>query len=359
MSRSFAVWGCRDYSSSSGSAYNSDHINFISELHINFWNLSAHKAGYLDFGITFKKPEDNAVANHGAICIFLPFEKESNLFSDLSENLESSRDLVTAVFNEYLIDTKTVDGRHLKLVLANKGELVVNTKLTFSGGELDHRVKVTKIHNGTLIVFKLKDCLSSEETCSHYLRFRIQLNKEDISLLVKTFYPKDLFLKSNIERSDIIDFRLNEQRNLPSEIATTIASAACTPLKCHIFIIRDMIDDCSASGVHYKGSRILESETWKKYFNGNISFGSHDPMIYHWKISNDINSRLNDFSVVVKFKNTKSKLSKIFTYLFYGAALTFVMKFIPTENLNKNLFIFGLLLLITLYIIAHFIKFRK
>lgn len=82
-------------------------------------------------------------------------------------------------------------------------------------------------------------------------------------------------------------------------------------------------------------------------------------MIYHWKISNDINSRLNDFSVVVKFKNTKSKLSKIFAYIFYGAAITFVMKFVPTESLDKNLFIYGSLSLIALYIIAHFIKFRK
>lgn len=359
MSKSFAVWGCRDYHSNSNSDYNSDHINFIDELHINFWNVSAHTFNYLDFGVTFKTPDAPAITEHGAICVFIPFIKNSSDITDLSENLESSRDLVTAVFNEYLIDTKTIDNRHLKLVLANKGELVVNAKLSFSGGELDHRVKITNIHNGTLIVFKLKDCLTFESSCNHYIRFRIKLNESDTAGLVKTFYPKDLFLKSNIERSDIIDFRINEQRNLPTEISTTLASAACTPLKCHLFIIRDMVDDCSASGSNYKGCRILESETWTKYFNRDISFGKNDPMIYHWKISNNPDSRLNDFSVVVKFKNVKSKLSKIFAYMFYGAALTFVMKFIPTEHLDKKIFITGSLLLILLYIIAHFIKFIK
>lgn len=359
MSRSFAVWGCRNYHSSSNSGYNSEHVNFIDEFHVNFWNVSAHSCSYLDFGVTFKTPDDPAITDHGAICIFIPFIKNNNDFTDLSENLESSRDLVTAVFNEYLIDTKTIDGRHLKLILANKGELVVNTKLPFRGGELDHRVKITHIHDGTLIVFKLKDCLTSENLCYHYIRFRINLNKTDISGLVKTFYPKDLFLKSNIERSDIIDFRINEQRNLPSEISTTLASAACTPLKCHLFIIRDMVDDCSASGSNYKGCRILESETWTKYFNRDVSFGKDDPMIYHWKISNKSDSRLNDFSVVVKFKNVKSKLSKIFAYIFYGAALTFIMKFVPTEHLDKKIFILGSLSLIALYIIAHFLKFRK
>lgn len=359
MSRSFAVWGCRDYSSNSNPGYNSDHVNFIDELHVNFWNVSAHSFSYLDFGITFKRPDDSSIAEHGAICLFLPFIKNNNDFTDLSENLESSRDLVTAVFNEYLIDTKTVDGRHLKLVLANKGDLVVNTKLSFRGGELDHRVKVKQIHDGTLIVFKLKDCLSSYNLCNHYIRFRVNLNTSDMPRLVKTFYPKDLFLKSNIERSDIIDFRINEQRNLPAEISTTLASAACTPLKCHLFIIRDMVDDCSASGSNYKGCRILESETWTKYFNRDISFGKDDPMIYHWKISNNSESRLNDFSVVVKFKNVKAKLSKIFAYLFYGAAFTFVMKYIPTESLHKNYFVIGSISLIGLYILAHFIKYRK
>lgn len=354
MSKSFAVWGCRDYRSDSSSTYNPEHKNFINELHINFWNLSAHKFGYLDFGITFEKPDDDTIANHGAICIFLPFEKENCFFSDLSENLESSRDLVTAVFNEYLINTKTVDVRHLKLVLANKGDLVVNTKLTFSGGELDRRVKVTKIHNGTFIVFKLKDCLSSEDA-PHYLRFRVKLNIDDIGVLVKTFYPKDLFLKSNIERSDIIDFRINEQRNLPSEIATTLASAACTPLKTHLFIIRDIVDECSASGSSYKGCRILESETLTKYFDKDISFGDHDPMIYHWKIVNDKKARLNDFSVVVKFKNTKTKFSKIFAYLIYGAAFAFILKFIPTGTY----YICGAILAIAIYILIHLLTYRR
>lgn len=54
MSKSFAIWGCRDYRSNSSSTYNPERNNFINELHINFWNISAHKFCYLDFGITFK-----------------------------------------------------------------------------------------------------------------------------------------------------------------------------------------------------------------------------------------------------------------------------------------------------------------
>ncbi|MDX6043019.1 hypothetical protein [Scandinavium lactucae] len=355
MSRSFAVWGCRNFKIRKTSGYNPTHSNFIDELHINFWNVSSHKLSYLDFGITFRRPEDDEIASNGAICIFLPFKKSTDCFSDLSENLESSKNLVTAVFNEYLINRETVDERHLKLVLDNKGDLIINTKLAFKNSQLDQRVKINDADDGTLIVFKLSDCLSDSQNCKHYIRFRINLNPSDLTNLVKTFYPKDLFLKSNIERSDIIDFRINEQRNLPSEISTTLASAACTPLKTHLFIIRDMVDDCSASGSNYKGCRILESETWTKYFDKSVSFGPHDPMIYHWKIDNSKESRLNDFSVVVKFKNTKAKITKILSYLLYGAAFALMLKFIPA----KEVYIIAAIVSIITYISIHFWKYRK
>ncbi|ECC9576449.1 hypothetical protein CSQ28_002597 [Salmonella enterica subsp. houtenae] len=355
MSRSFAVWGCRNFKIRKVSGYNPAHSSFIDELHINFWNVSSHKLSYLDFGITFHHPVEEEIASNGAICIFLPFKKKPEFFSDLSDNLESSKDLVTAVFNEYLINRETLDERHLKLVLDNKGDLIINTKLAFNNSQLDQRVKISEADDGTLVVFRLNDCLSDSHSCKHYIRFRIKLDPCDLKALVKTFYPKDLFLKSNIERSDIVDFRINEQRNLPSEISTTLASAACTPLKTHLFIIRDMVDECSASGSNYKGCRILESETWTKYFDKSVSFGPHDPMIYHWKIANDKDSRLNDFSVVVKFKNTKTKITKIIFYLLYGAAFAFVLKFIPTQGY----YIAAAFAAIIIYISAHFWTYRK
>ncbi|CAI1620075.1 Uncharacterised protein [Serratia marcescens] len=361
MSRSFAVWGCRNYKDTSKSNYDSTHVNFIDELHINFWSLNSPKQYYLDFGITFRHPGDEDIANNGAVCVYIPFIKSSEDFSDLSHNLDQSRDLVTAVFNEFLISKNNLTERHLEIELANKGSLIINTKLDFSGGELDHRIKTTTMKNGTLLAFKLKHCLSNknELNTKHYIRFRIKLTENDTKSIVKTFYPKDHFLKSSIERSDIIDFRINEQRNLPNEISTTLASAACTPLKCHLFIIRDITDDCSASGSNYKGSRILESETWGKYFDETVSFGKIDPMIYHWKISNDTKSRLNDFSVAVKFKNTRAKISKVFAYLFYALAITYIMKFLPSDILKDKIFFSVAFVLVALYIMLHFIKYRK
>lgn len=92
-----------------------------------------------------------------------------------------------------------------------------------------------------------------------------------------------------------------------------------------------------------------------KIFRKGISFGDHDPMIYHWKIVNDNEKTLNDFSVVVKFKNTKTKFSKIFAYLIYGAAFAFILKFIPTSTY----YIGGAILAIVIYIIIHLWTYRK
>lgn len=357
MSRSFAIWGCRNYHGSSEDAYNETRSDFINELHINFWNITSKKFYHLDFGISFSHPKIEEIYEHGAICLFVPFVKEKETFIDLSKNLESSDELVTAVFNEHIIQKDTINKKHLLLDLTRKGKLLVNTKLDFEGGSLDKRITLKKRIDGTYIFFHLKHCLSKSNECNHYIRFRINLNSSDVASIVKTFYPKDLFLKSNIERSDIIDFRINEQRNLPNEVATTLASASCTPSKYHFFVIRDMVDESSASGSNYQGCRILESETWKKYFPDNVNFGENDPMIYHWKIKKDDEARLGDFSVVVKFKTSKSKFSKIFAYIFYAAAITYIMKFIPADSAHKNIYLVCTLAFILAYISIHYIKY--
>lgn len=365
MSRSFAIWGCRNYAKGPGEDYNETQADFINELHINFWNITSQKCYHLDFGISFSRPQNNEISEQGAICLFLPFVKEKDDFIDLSTNLDSSKELITAVFNEYVINKDSINEKHLLLNLTRKGKLIVNTKLDFQGGAFDKRITLRKRNDGTYVFFHLQDCLSNCNNCNdcndcnYYIRFRINLNESDVEAIVKTFYPKDLFLKSNIERSDIIDFRINEQRNLPNEVATTLASASCTPSKYHFFVIRDMVDEASASGSSYQGCRILESETWKKYFSNNVNFGKNDPMIYHWKAKKDDGARLGDFSVVVKFKTTKSKISKIFTYMFYAAAIAYIMKFIPTDGVHKDIYLICTIAFIVAYIAAHFIKPQK
>ena len=144
MSRSFAIWGCRNYGDGSGDTYNETRSDFINELHINFWNITSQKFYYLDFGISFSHPETKEISEHGAVCLFLPFVKDKNDFTDLSTNLESSKELITAVFNEHVIKKDSINEKHLLLNLTRKGELLVNTKLDFEGGALDKRITTKK-----------------------------------------------------------------------------------------------------------------------------------------------------------------------------------------------------------------------
>ncbi len=357
MSRSFAIWGCRDYAG--GQNYQDKHEPFLKELHINFWGINSNKLYHLDFGLSFVKPSNPEVAAEGAICVFLPFKKERKDFIDLSENLDRNKDLVTAVFNEYVIKSESIESKFLKIDLTSKGTLIINTKLDFVNGTIDKRVSINDRSDGTLVVFKLKPCLSNMDNENHYIRFRLNLTESEVGEIVKTFYPQDSFLKSSIERSDIIDFRINEQRNLPSEMSSTLAGAACTPEKYHFFVIRDMVDESSLTGKDYQGSRILESTTWKKYFDDSVSFGKQDPMIYHWKVKAKEGTRLTDFSVVVKFKNTKAKISKILGYVFYVLAISFIMKLVPTEKAYINYLGYSILILLFLYIISHLLIYKE
>ncbi|SMQ91796.1 Uncharacterised protein [Raoultella ornithinolytica] len=75
MSRSFAIWGCRNYHGSSEDTYNETRSDFINELHINFWNITSKKFYHLDFGISFSHPKSEEIYEHGAICLFVPFVK--------------------------------------------------------------------------------------------------------------------------------------------------------------------------------------------------------------------------------------------------------------------------------------------
>ncbi|RNM24734.1 hypothetical protein EFS38_07755 [Dickeya undicola] len=356
MSRSLAIWGCRDYS---GSNHEED-INdpFIDDLHINFWNINSKKLYCIDFGVLFKKPETDEISEKGAICIYIPFKKKKSEINDLSSYLNENDDLITAVFNEYLNKKESIGNAFTKIHLTNKEAIIMNTKLDSDSGTFDNRLTLTERDDGTIIILKIKECISRENEYQHYIRFRIFIDESEIKEIVRTFIPGDNFLKSNQERTDIIDFRINEQRNLPSGISSTLSAAVCTPQKYHFFIIRDMSDEHSSAGKNYQGCRILEKETWQKYFHNRKALGNSSPIIYHWKLKADTDKkeRLTDFSAIARFKNTRTKFRKIIAYILYGLAISFSIKYIPADNSIVGYSILSLSILYVIISVSSYLK---
>lgn len=71
-----------------------------------------------------------------------------------------------------------------------------------------------------------------------YFRFRFILDKDDVDKISRQYKATDSVITSYFEKSEVVDFRVNEARNLPKTIREKIAT--CDKLKkIHFFLIRN------------------------------------------------------------------------------------------------------------------------
>ncbi|ATL94437.1 hypothetical protein CK911_17750 [Aeromonas sp. CU5] len=297
----------------------------------------------------------------------------------------NSQDLLTAIFNDYVDLLENLKTKHSRIRFSSGDEIYLHLNIDFNAtlSGYDRRVFVDDTpHNYTNIKFDLKSCLDglakskkiggekntdnikidlksffwgqpklnemeNKKHKEHYIRFRIPLDEIAYGSMIHTIKGNDWFLKPFKEQLDVVDFRINEIRVLPKEIKTSVAATCSTPQKYHLFIIRDESDEyqLSHSGSSYKKCRILEAETWRKYFEQEdvsvyeskstwvykfINYiskncGLHkDPlpftqptMIYHWSkdTSKDSQNKITDFIAVAKFKSIKHKWYTVINYI--------------------------------------------
>ncbi|WP_348689042.1 hypothetical protein [Aeromonas bestiarum] len=369
MASSFGIW-----------ATGSENAAKINQVHINLWTTASPKIRCIDIGINFSIiDEDNAEY----LNINIPFKVKKSSIEDLSTKMVNSQDLLTAIFNDYVDLLENLKTKHSRIRFSSGDEIYLHLNIDFNAtlSGYDKRVFVDDApHNYTNIKFDLKSCLDGlaklkktgseknknnikldlkscfggrsrlneiENDKEHYIRFRIPLDETAYGSMIHTIKGNDGFLKPFKEQLDVVDFRINEIRVLPKEIKTSVAATCSTPQKYHLFIIRDESDEyqLSHSGSSYKKCRILEAETWRKYFeqadtsvseskttwtNGVKSYISKiikspkDPlpftqptMIYHWskETSKESDNKITDFIAVAKFKSIKHKWYTVIIYI--------------------------------------------
>lgn len=345
MASSFGIW-----------ATGSENAAKINQVHINLWTTASPKIRCIDIGINFSIiDEDNA--EH--LNINIPFKVKKSNIEDLSTKMVNSQDLLTAIFNDYVDLLENLKTKHSRIRFSSGDEIYLHLNIDFNAtlSGYDKRVFVDDTpHNYTNIKFDLNSCLDglaklnkieNEKNKEHYIRFRIPLDETAYGSMIHTIKGNDGFLKPFKEQLDVVDFRINEIRVLPKEIKTSVAATCSTPQKYHLFIIRDESDEyqLSHSGSSYKKCRILEAETWRKYFEqSDISVSESkstwvnrvkdyvskkiksrkDPlpftqptMIYHWskETSKETDNKITDFIAVAKFKSIKHKWYTVIVYI--------------------------------------------
>ncbi len=302
MAKSLAFW-------LEGSKSNDTSI----ELHFNFWLLnmgSKNEINYLDVGVKFKSLE-----NISSINIFFPFEIRKNSYiHNLGRILSKDGELISAIFNARIYSLTYVDSNVLDIRFMDDNKVLrVFSQIELSEQSGSKGVNITYQDGGAILSFPktLITCEIEKPTAEGneakdkdnevfgYFRFRINLNSEDRKSISQLYVSKDAKFLSRMESIEVVDFRVNEVRNLPQKIVSNLSTTCINSV--HFFLIRETNSEHKLSHSEFKRCRILEKNLWDKYLNVPSSTSIPDQMlIYHWKEQNE-KKYLDNFSAFAKF----------------------------------------------------------
>lgn len=284
------------------------------ELHFNYWLLnmgSKQEINYLDVGVKFKSLE-----GVNSINIYFPFViKTDNYIDNLGLTLSNNRELIAAIFNARIDNLKTVSPNVFDICFVDnkKDKLRLFTQIQLSDQGKNNGVNISNEDGGSILSFPTKlipiskpgsPVTSNVEAVFGYFRFRIKLCSEDKKSISQIDVSKDTKFLSRIESTEIVDFRINEVRNLPSRIASKLSNNSCIT-SVHFFLIRETNSEHKLSHSELKRCRLLEKDLWDSYLSvpANVPTPEH-MLIYHWKEPSQKQNGiqyLENFSAFAKF----------------------------------------------------------
>ncbi|MCX7097709.1 MAG: hypothetical protein NTV43_07360 [Methylococcales bacterium] len=280
------------------------------ELHFNFWRLNMgskkEEINYLDVGVKFK-----CLENIDSIKIFFPFKiTKDNYVDSLGRTLSENKELIAAIFNARVDSLKTVSQNVVDICFVNnkKDTLRVFSQIELSEQGSSNGVNITHQDGGSILSFPKNLIICStngkNDDIFGYFRFRIKLNSEDKKSISQLYVSKDAKFLSRMESIEIVDFRVNEVRNLPQKIVSCLSNDSCIT-SVHFFLIRETNSEHKLSHSEFKRCRILEKNLWDSYLSVPSDISIPDQMlIYHWKEplqKLDEQKYLDNFSAFAKF----------------------------------------------------------
>ena len=287
------------------------------ELHFNYWLLKAKSTGnfkkdldikYLDIGVRLKNINDFSSVN-----IYVPFEFSNIKYhADLGEKICKDQELVAAVFNAPVIETRSdpLDMTYCDFTFFNESEQIrFHTNILERQSGMSDGVEVTRFANtrGTILKFP-QDIFQLDGKADIYFRFRLEISPSEITSISRIYNPKFWALTNAFEKTELVDFRVNEIRNLPKTIGNHIVNKSYVS-KIHFFLIRDGKSEFKAAHDSYKRCRILESNLWDKYLGLENHIIDDEMLIYHWKDQANAGKYLDHFSAFAKY--TKRDINSI------------------------------------------------
>lgn len=274
------------------------------ELHFNFWKIpnganEHHK--FLDIGVKLENTTNVKVLN-----IFFPRSTSSEDFFDIVSNFIDKPDLVSAIFNENykVVSEGTSKAYEIK---DSKDSFVFSIYKTSSND-----IAFNPFNSGTIVSINV---LKQDRTS--YYRFRIK--GEFIESLSTISKPTNAVLESAFSEIEMIDFRVNEIRDLDPDLLERIRGEVLLRIKKqHFFFICSNDEEVIGNYQPFISCRNLENYRWNNYVDLPDS-GKRVYLAYHWKERDK-----ESVSTLVKTKYEKNNWKTIGKFLLYGFILAVI-----------------------------------
>ena len=267
------------------------------EVHFNLWKLGKRRNTncFLDIGLMIPGATK---ASH--INIFIPEPVARSEIENLGITFRERPGLVSTLFNE---DYRVSSGAQEKIVEVLGADRI--PVFYIYALDLDSDVLIENAYGGSIIKIRIPQELADKK---HY--YRIRLKNSYVDSISHIYTPPNSVLESAFSQTELVDFRLNEKRNLNTSLLERIRSEGEVSFnKTHLFLMREASDDYVYSHKPPGGSRQLEVNLWKGYIGDDYSF---DKIIaYHWKET----STHNSFSAFVKFRFIRCSPLTIATFI--------------------------------------------
>ncbi|MCA3897343.1 hypothetical protein JKP23_09550 [Vibrio vulnificus] len=312
------------------------------ELHFNYWSLKSTNTNYLDVGVHISS-QNNAINKQvKALKIYLPFKgNEMNLDPSLGALVCDDKTLLAAIFNSHILSTRSEDSSGVLNITLPDGKVFdFYTHIEEANDDGMPGVEIRPLNDpkqpGTILTFpaelfskkflvsgskeeRKKEKKSKTKTTISYFRFRIKINRRQNSIST-LFEPRASSITSQFEETQIIDFRVNEARILPTKIREQMRETSRLK-KVHFFLVREASAEYKAAHSEFKRCRILESEIWDKYLGHKNDTTKQHMLIYHWSDSGKNDETIDHFSAFSKFSSTTVTDKKIGLMVLFLIAL--------------------------------------
>ncbi len=268
------------------------------DLHFNFWKIpngtsKSHK--FLDIGIKLSNTK-----NIESLKIYFPVKIETKDFEDIVEKFIHKVDLVSAIFNENYKVISTATSKSFE-IRNTKNEFVFNIYKT-STADLLFEQK----HKGTIINISIP-----QQEKANYFRFRIK--GDFINCLSTISVPTNSILESAFSEIEMIDFRVNEIRDLNHDLLEQIKGERLLKIqKQHFFFICSKDEELIGNHQPFLSCRNLENYRWDDYVD-IPKINNQIYLAYHWK-EIDVES----VSTLIKTKYEKNNWKTIAKYAIFA-----------------------------------------